>query len=112
MFGLCTGFRVGFVLCFLLRFGNNGGNLESVHKFRGRVGVVHADTEFPRVWPEDVGTPDRFRFEVYQMIHISVGIVFDLVNYKSVAHCAGAFRNDDLVFLCDLNFGVGGRTAE
>lgn len=49
---------------------------------------------------------------VYQMVYISVCTVFDLVNYKSVAHCAGAFMDDDLVFLCDLDFGVGGRTAE
>ena len=112
MFVLCPDFCFGILFCFLLGFGNKGGDLESVHKFRGRVGVVHADTEFLRVWPEDVGTVDFFRVGVYHVIHISVCVVFDFVDYIPDSKGAGAFMDDDLVFLCVLDFGVGGRPAE
>ena len=55
---------------------------------------------------------DFFRVGVYHVIHISVCVVFDFVDYIPDSKGAGAFMDDDLVFLCDLDLRVGGRAAE
>ena len=56
-----------------------------------------------------------FSHEVYgegfYMVEVSVNRLSNFVDYIPDSKGAGAFMDDDLVFLCDLDFGVGGRPA-